>query len=65
MDELSTVTDPRVAEVVADLQQLDDLAVDQHVAVFEMTHAKLRGLLTEQGHLPAPAQRTAPGTTAP
>lgn len=63
MDELSTVTDPRVAEVVADLEQLDDLAVDHHVAVFEMTHAKLRGLLTEQGHLP-PAQ-PAPGTHAP
>ena len=64
-DELSTITDPRVTEIVADLQQLDDLAVDQHVAVFEMTHAKLRGLLTEQGHLTSlPAQPGASGTGA-
>lgn len=47
-------SDPRVAEVLSDLQQLDDLAVDQHVAVFELTHAKLRGLLTDQGHLAQP-----------
>ena len=52
---LSSVSDPRVAEVLTDLDQLDDLAVDQHVAVFEMTHARLRGLLTDQGHLPHPA----------
>lgn len=54
-DDRSTVSDPRVAEALADLDQLDDLAVDQHVAVFEMTHAKLRGLLTDQGSLPHPA----------
>ena len=54
-DDLGTGSDPRVAEVLADLQQLEDLAVDQHVAVFEVTHAKLRGLLTDQGHLADPA----------
>jgi hypothetical protein len=53
-DERSTVSDPRIAEVLADLGQLDDLEVDQHVAVFELAHAKLRGLLTEQGSLPHP-----------
>jgi hypothetical protein len=45
-------TDSYVAELTTDVQRLDDVAVDQHVAVFEMTHAKLRGLLTDQGHLP-------------
>lgn len=60
-DQPSTITDPRVTEIVADLQQLDDLAVDQHVAVFEMAHAKLRGLLTEQGHLSSPP--VAPGAS--
>ena len=54
-DAQSSLRDPRVAEVLTDLDQLDDLAVDQHVAVFEMTHARLRGLLTDQGHLPHPA----------
>lgn len=58
-DDLSTGADPRVAEVLADLQQLEDLAVDQHVAVFEVTHAKLRGLLTDQGHLADPGAGTA------
>jgi hypothetical protein len=61
-DDLGTDTDLRVAEILSDLEQLDDLAVDQHVAVFEMTHAKLRGLLTDQGHLAPHAQaQQAPG----
>lgn len=53
-EDASTGTDPRVAEVLDDLHQLDDLGVDQHVAVFETAHAKLRGLLTEQGRLAQP-----------
>lgn len=52
MDEqLPTTSDPRVADALADLDLLDDQEIDQHVAIFEMTHAKLRGLLTDQGHL--------------
>ncbi len=54
-DDLSTQGDPRVAEVLTVLDQLDDLEVDQHVAVFETAHARLRGLLTDQGGLPQPA----------
>lgn len=53
--------DSYVAEVSSDMQQLDDLAVDQHVAVFELAHAKLRGLLTDQGHLSQPSPGT-PGS---
>ncbi len=48
---LPQTSDPRVTDALADLSQLEDTEIDQHVAVFEMTHAKLRGLLTEQGHL--------------
>jgi hypothetical protein len=48
---LPTASDPRVTEALADLSRLEDEEVDQHVAIFEMTHAKLRGLLTDQGHL--------------
>jgi hypothetical protein len=54
-DDLSTPGDPRVAEVLAGLDQLDDLEVDQHVAVFETAQATLRRLLTDQQHLPQPA----------
>jgi hypothetical protein len=60
-EDSSTGTDPRVAEVLTDLQQLDDLGVDQHVAVFEVAHAKLRGLLTDQGQLSPPAAQPGPG----
>lgn len=48
---LPTASDPRVTEALVDLSRLEDEEVDQHVAIFEMTHAKLRGLLTDQGHL--------------
>ena len=48
---LPTTSDPRVTEALSDLSRLEDEEVDQHVAIFEMTHAKLRGLLTDQGHL--------------
>lgn len=58
-DDLRTPGDPRVAEVLTGLDQLDDLEVDQHVAVFEMAHARLRGLLTDQGQLPQPAAGSA------
>jgi hypothetical protein len=50
-DGLYEGADPRVVEVLSDLHRLEDLAVDQHVAVFEMAQARLRGLLTEEGHL--------------
>jgi hypothetical protein len=56
-EESTSGTDPHVAAVLADLEQLDALEVDRHVAVFETTHARLRGLLTGQGQpSPAPAQ---------
>ena len=45
----------QVRAVLDDLDSVDDLAIDQHVAAFELAHAKLRGLLTEQGHLPGSA----------
>ncbi len=50
-EELPQTADPRVTEALVDLGRLDDEEIDQHVAIFEMTHAKLRGLLTDQGHL--------------
>ncbi len=58
-DDRQAQTEARVSEVLEDLERLEDLAVDQHVAVFEVAHAKLRGLLTDQGHLP----HQAPGAT--
>lgn len=45
----------QVRAVLEELDSLEDLAIDQHVAAFELAHAKLRGLLTEQGHLPGNA----------
>ena len=48
---LPTASDPRVTEALSDLSRLEEEEVDQHVAIFELTHAKLRGLLTDQGHL--------------
>lgn len=39
------------ADVVRELETLSDVAIDQHVAAFELAHAKLRGLLTDEGHL--------------
>jgi hypothetical protein len=39
--------EPRVDQVVAGLDQLADLPPDEHVPVFERTHATLRQVLTE------------------
>ena len=39
------------AAVVTELETLEDMAIDHHVAAFELAHAKLRGLLTDEGHL--------------
>ncbi|HET7357721.1 MAG TPA: hypothetical protein VFJ09_13700 [Nocardioidaceae bacterium] len=36
---------PRVDEVIASLDRLDELAVSEHVAVFEAAHAGLRDAL--------------------
>ena len=53
MDHEATTTSPseRAAAVVRELETLEDVAIDQHVAAFELAHAKLRGLLTDEGHL--------------
>jgi hypothetical protein len=39
--------EPRVDEAIAGLDRLDDLPLDEHVAVFEDTHARLRQVLGE------------------
>ncbi|PJJ53360.1 hypothetical protein CLV56_2847 [Mumia flava] len=41
----STAHDPRVAAVLADLDQLADLPVEEHPGVYEAVHAKLRAVL--------------------
>jgi hypothetical protein len=53
MDHEATTTSPseRAGAVVRELETLEDVAIDQHVAAFELAHAKLRGLLTDEGHL--------------
>ena len=51
--ELETKLTPseHAAAVVRELETLEDVAIDHHVAAFELAHAKLRGLLTSEGHL--------------
>ena len=49
--EATTSPSERAAAVVRDLETLEDSAIDHHVAAFELAHAKLRGLLTDEGHL--------------
>jgi len=39
--------EPRVDQAVAGLDQLPDLPLDEHVPVFERTHATLRQVLAE------------------
>lgn len=40
---------PGIEGVLASLDQLDDLPVTEHVAVFEAAHERLRGALTDAG----------------
>ena len=49
--EATTSPSERAAGIVAELETLEDVAIDHHVAAFELAHAKLRGLLTDEGHL--------------
>lgn len=44
---------PAVDEVLQSLQALDDLPVDEHVAVFEQAHDELRRTLSGAGDDPA------------
>jgi hypothetical protein len=39
--------EPRVDEAIAGLGRLGDLPLEEHVAVFEDTHARLRQVLDE------------------
>ena len=39
--------EPRVDQALADLERLADLSPDEHVPVFERTHATLRQVLSE------------------
>jgi hypothetical protein len=45
--------DPVVDSVLDSLEQLDDLPVSEHVAVFEAAHERLRGALTDAGEPPS------------
>jgi hypothetical protein len=49
--EATTSPSERAAAVVHELETIEDVAIDHHVAAFELAHAKLRGLLTDEGHL--------------
>lgn len=46
-EEQPTTGHRRVDDVVASLEQLDDLPVDDHVGVFERAHSELRRALDE------------------
>lgn len=48
--------EPRVDEAIAGLDRLGDLPLDEHVAVFEDTHARLRQVLSELDAGPAGGQ---------
>jgi hypothetical protein len=52
--------EPRVDQAVAGLDRLADLPPDEHVPVFERTHATLRQVLTELDSGPG---GTGPGGT--
>ena len=47
--------EPRVDRAVAGLDRLEGLPPDEHVAVFEQTHATLRQVLSELDSGPADA----------
>ena len=47
--------DERVDQAIAGLDRLAGLPLDEHVAVFEETHARLRQVLTELDSGPADA----------
>ena len=49
--EATTSPSERAAAIVREVELLEDEAIDHHVAAFELAHAKLRGLLTDDGHL--------------
>jgi hypothetical protein len=49
--EATTSPAEHAAAIVRELETLEDVAIDHHVAAFELAHAKLRGLLTDDGHL--------------
>lgn len=46
-DEMENDDDPRVTAVLLDLERLGDLPVEEHVAVYDTIHAKLREVLTQ------------------
>jgi hypothetical protein len=46
-DEGEETGDARVDEATAGLDRLDEMPLDQHVAVFEDTHARLRQVLSD------------------
>jgi hypothetical protein len=46
---------PAVDEVLASLDGLDDRPVDEHVAVFESAHDRLRAVLSQGGDQPSRA----------
>ena len=46
-DSATETGEPRVDQAVAGLDRLGDLPLDEHVAVFEDTHARLRQVLSE------------------
>jgi hypothetical protein len=45
--------DPRVDEAIAGLDRLASMPVEEHVAVFEETHDRLRQVLSELDSAPA------------
>ena len=49
--------EPRVDAVLASLEGLDEVAVHEHVAVFERAHDALRRTLADAGPGVAPAPR--------
>jgi hypothetical protein len=44
---------PGVDQVIADLDGLDELPVDEHLAAFERAHSSLRGALDAEPDNPA------------
>ncbi len=52
-DAVETTGHPQVDAVVASLRDLDHRPVDEHVAVFEAAHDRLRGALADAGNDPA------------
>jgi hypothetical protein len=46
-------SEPQVDEVIDGLERLGELPLDEHVAVFEQTHARLRQVLSDLDAEPA------------